>query len=64
MQIALEELKELIQMRENVRRNTEALELCTRCQKISECQEAVYHDGMLVWLCQNCWNKWHGVPAA
>ncbi len=54
MQIALEEFKELIRIEENVRRNANALELCSRCEKISECQQAVCDDGLPVWLCADC----------
>lgn len=57
MEIALEELKELLQIQENVRRNANALELCSRCDKISECQEGICEDGTPIWLCNNCWGK-------
>jgi hypothetical protein len=57
MSIALEEFKELIRTQENVRRHANTLELCSYCQRISECQHSVGDDGMPVWLCNDCWGK-------
>ena len=57
MKIALEEFKELNRIRENVRRNTDALELCSSCQRISECERFVWDHGASVWLCKECRKK-------
>ncbi len=57
MELALEEFKELLQIRENVRRNANALELCSSCQRISECDEAISDNGRRLWLCNHCWNE-------
>lgn len=54
MQISLEEFQELTEMRENIRRTIEALEVCWSCQKVSECEPAIVDDGPPVWLCQDC----------
>lgn len=53
----LEEFQELVRIKENVRRNANALELCWYCQRISECQEAGWHYGAPVWLCGECLSK-------
>ena len=55
MNEVLVEVKELTQMRENIRRHVDALELCWSCQRISECQQVVMDDGAPVWLCCECW---------
>lgn len=57
MSIALEELKELIRTQESVRRHANTMELCSYCQRISECQHFLGSDGMSVWLCNDCWEK-------
>jgi hypothetical protein len=57
MWMALEEFKELVRIRENVRRNTNALELCSRCERISECQQDGWEVGIPVWLCNECEGK-------
>lgn len=46
--------KELVQMQENVRRAVQALELCWRCQRVSECQKYILGNMVLVWLCPGC----------
>ena len=54
MSEALLEVQELTQMRENIRRHVDALELCWSCQRISECDQVTVDDGASVWLCQDC----------
>jgi hypothetical protein len=54
MQLSITEFDELTQMRENIRRSIEALELCWSCQCISECEPAPVDDGPPVWLCAAC----------
>ena len=51
--------KELAQMQENVRRAVHALELCWRCQWVSECQRYVLGNTVLVWLCPRCLVELH-----
>lgn len=46
--------KESLEMRNNVRRAVQALELCWKCQKVSECQKYVLGQTVLVWLCRGC----------
>ena len=52
-------VQELVQMKENVRRAVEALELCWRCQRVSECQKYVLGNMVLVWLCPGCLVELH-----
>lgn len=54
MQLTMAETEELIQMRENIRRSVDALELCWSCQRVSECEPATVDDGPPVWLCSDC----------
>ncbi|MGH9784614.1 MAG: hypothetical protein ACRD88_10540 [Terriglobia bacterium] len=51
--------KELAEMQENVRRVVQALELCWRCQRVSECQKYVLGSMVLVWLCPRCLVELH-----
>jgi hypothetical protein len=51
--------KELVEMKENVRRAVESLELCWRCQHVSECQKYVLGNMILVWLCPHCLTELH-----
>ena len=46
--------RDWIQMRENVRRAVSALEVCWRCQRVSECQKYILGNLVLVWLCGEC----------
>lgn len=54
MNEVLEAVQELVEMRENIRRHIQALELCWSCQRISECEQVVVDDGAPVWLCRVC----------
>ncbi|MBI4464413.1 MAG: hypothetical protein HY647_06885 [Acidobacteria bacterium] len=51
------ETQELTEMRENIRRSVEALELCWSCQYISECRQSYIDDGSAVWLCPKCFDQ-------
>ena len=57
MQLSIAEFDELTQMRENIRRSVEALELCWSCQCVAECEPAPVDDGPPVWLCAGCATK-------
>jgi hypothetical protein len=46
--------QDLTAMRENVRRAVDSLEVCWRCQKVSECQKYILGNLVLVWLCGGC----------
>jgi hypothetical protein len=54
MQVTAAEVEELSQMRENIRRSVDALELCWSCQRVAECEPATVDDGPPVWLCNAC----------
>ena len=57
MQLTMTETEELSQMRDNIRRSVDALELCWSCQRVSECEPATVDDGPPVWLCSGCATK-------
>jgi hypothetical protein len=46
--------KEWIEMRNNIRRVVQSLEVCWKCQKVSECHKYILGHTVLVWLCQGC----------
>jgi len=46
--------REWVAMRNNVSRVVHSLELCWKCQKVSECQKYVLGQTVLVWLCKSC----------
>ena len=54
MQLTMTEFEELSQMRENIRRSVDALEICWSCQKVSECEPVVVDDSAPVWMCSTC----------
>lgn len=54
---ALAEFRELKEMKENIRRSVNALELCWSCQKICECERGIVDDAAPVWLCTGCQSK-------
>ncbi len=60
--LQLKDGQEMVQMKENVRRAVEALELCWRCQRVSECQKYVLGNMVLVWLCPGCLMELHQPP--
>ena len=47
-------VQDWIEMRENIRRAVGALEVCWRCQRVSECQRYILGNLVLVWLCPGC----------
>ena len=54
MYTSVAEFEELVQMRENVRRSLQTLEVCWSCEKVSDCEQQVVDDGPPVWLCPAC----------
>jgi hypothetical protein len=54
MNITITEQEELQEMKENIRRSIQCLELCLDCECISECELIPIDDGSPVWLCQKC----------
>jgi hypothetical protein len=48
------QLQELSQMRENVQRAVNSLELCRRCHRIAECQLWIFNTFEYAWYCSNC----------
>jgi hypothetical protein len=48
------ETEDLLEMRENVRRAVSSLDVCWRCQRVSECQKYILGNLVLVWLCKGC----------
>jgi hypothetical protein len=55
-------VKDWIEMRENIRRAVSSLEVCWRCQKVSECQRYILGNLVLVWLCQGCLKEMEQPP--
>ena len=47
-------VQDWMRLRENVRRAVKELEMCWRCQRISECQKYVLGNMVMVWLCKGC----------
>ena len=54
MQLTMTEFEELSQMKVNIRRSVDALELCWSCQRVSECEPVVVDDSAPVWMCSDC----------
>ncbi|MBI4480894.1 MAG: hypothetical protein HY651_12815 [Acidobacteria bacterium] len=50
----LTQAENLMEMRENIRRAVHSLDVCWRCQRVSECQKYILGNLVLVWLCQGC----------
>lgn len=48
------EVRELKEMRENIRHCVDSLEMCWSCQRICECEQQVVDDAAPVWLCWDC----------
>lgn len=46
--------KDWVRMRENIQRAVLALEVCWKCQRVTECQKYILGNMVLVWLCQGC----------
>ena len=47
-------VKDWMEMRDNIRRVVSSLEMCWRCQRVSECQKYILGNLVLVWLCPGC----------
>lgn len=47
-------VQDWMEMRDNIRRVVSSLEVCWRCQHVSECQKYILGNLVLVWLCQDC----------
>ena len=60
----VKDVQEIVEMRDNVRRVVESLELCWRCQNVSECQKYVLGNLVLVWLCPHCLTELHQPQSA
>jgi hypothetical protein len=54
MTVSVTEYRELLEMRGNIRRAVDSLEVCWSCQNVCECDAAVVDDGPPVWLCDGC----------
>jgi len=54
MMTELTPVQDWVEMRENIRRAVSALEVCWRCQRVSECQRYILGNLVLVWLCPGC----------
>lgn len=46
--------KEWVEMSKNIHRAVNSLEICWKCQKVSECHKYVLSQTILVWMCQGC----------
>jgi hypothetical protein len=46
--------RELMEMRNNIRQAVNALDVCWKCQNVSECSKFVLGHTVLVWLCEGC----------
>jgi hypothetical protein len=46
--------RELMEMRNNIRQAVNSLEVCWKCQNVSECNKYVLGHTVLVWLCKGC----------
>ena len=47
-------VEELREMRSNILRSINSLELCWRCQRICECDQWLVNEVALVWICREC----------
>ena len=54
MTVSVMEYREMLEMRGNIRRVVDSLEVCWSCQNVSECDASVVDDGPPVWLCSEC----------
>ena len=44
----------MIEERANIRRAVLALEICWRCQRVTECRQVVLGEMVATWLCSSC----------
>ena len=54
MDSAVMNTRELRQMREEVSRVVNSLELCWDCKRVCECEQWVVNESVPVWLCVEC----------
>ncbi len=54
MDQAISEFRELKEMRENIHRSVNSLEICAGCDRICECEQWARDGGALRWLCFEC----------
>jgi hypothetical protein len=54
MSCSIAEIEELREMRSNIRRGVNALELCWSCEKLCEGEKVTLDKRVHVWLCQEC----------
>jgi len=54
MSISWIENKELVRMRDNVCQNINSLEVCSICDRVSECEQFLINESIPVWLCREC----------
>jgi hypothetical protein len=54
MPLSIAEFEELSNLKGNVRRSVELLEVCWSCERVSECEPGIVDDGPTVWLCAEC----------
>ncbi|MBI4461108.1 MAG: hypothetical protein HY648_13760 [Acidobacteria bacterium] len=46
--------KDWVRMRDNIQRAVLSLEVCWKCQRVTECQKYILGNMVLVWLCPCC----------
>ncbi|MBI4459747.1 MAG: hypothetical protein HY648_06785 [Acidobacteria bacterium] len=46
--------RDWIAMKENIQKAISSLEVCWKCQQVSECQKYVLGNLVMVWLCNGC----------
>ncbi|OFW22573.1 MAG: hypothetical protein A3H27_06445 [Acidobacteria bacterium RIFCSPLOWO2_02_FULL_59_13] len=46
--------KDWVRMRDNIQRAVLSLDICWKCQRVTECQKYILGNMVLVWLCQGC----------
>ena len=46
--------KDWVRMRDNIQQAVLSLDVCWKCQRVTECQKYILGNMVLVWLCQGC----------
>lgn len=46
--------RDWVRMKENIQKAVGSLEVCWKCQQVSECQKYVLGNMVMVWLCRGC----------
>jgi hypothetical protein len=62
MERALSGYLELKEMRDNIHRSVNSLELCSGCDRICECEKWIRNTGLIAWLCFDCLSKLPDLP--